>query len=161
MFEHCECFKWHPSLFFSAPLTIYPSLHLSLSRPLPLSPFPCPSVTALVHPHVYLCYKAEESGRLKMKTPNQSVVVCSFLSECVRVGGCVHVCYMHSSILFGYKLLFYIQGWNSSPLHRPLHSCFLNLPIPLISSPSFSHGQVAHLASQDRCQPLTKSDILI
>lgn len=44
----------------------------------------CPSVMAPVHPHVYLCYKAEESGRLKMKTPNRESLCARFVSVCMH-----------------------------------------------------------------------------
>lgn len=120
-------------------LSLFLPLSLFLFPPLPPSPSLCPSVMALVHPHVYLYYKAEESGRLKMKTPTRECLCAHFVNVYVHGYVCVN---MHSFILFGSKHLFYIQGWNSSALHRPLHSCFPSLPIPLLSSSS-RHGQVA------------------
>lgn len=131
-------------MFQMTSLSLFLPLSLFLSPPLPPFPSSCPSVMALVHPHVYLYYKAEESGRLKMKTPTRECLCAHFVN--VYVHGYVKLCVcvnMHSFILFGYKHLFYIQGWNSSALHRPLHSCFLSLPIPLISSSSSCNGQVA------------------
>lgn len=81
------------SLFLPPSLSI--SLSIFLSPPLPPFPSPGPSVMALVHPHVYLCYKAEESGRLKMKSPTRECLCAHFVN--VYVNGyvctlCVRVC---------------------------------------------------------------------
>lgn len=79
------------------------SIYLSISSSPSLTPCasPCPSLMALVHPHVYLCYKAEESGRLKMKTPTREHLcvhfvnahalsnVCESVPASLRGGTCV------------------------------------------------------------------------
>lgn len=62
---------------------------ITVSFSAPLSTSPCPSVMPLVHPHVYLYYKAEESGRLKMKTPTRECLCAHFVDVCVHEHVCV------------------------------------------------------------------------
>lgn len=159
------CFKWHPSLFFPDPISLY--LSISSSPSLTLCASPCPSVMALVHPHVYLCYKAEESGRLKMKTPTREHLCVHFVNAQMRSAMCarvcprrcveVHVCdrvWICTLLSFLDRSIFFIFK-GGIPLHFATHCipAFSALSIPLISGPNFRHGQVPHFfvsAWQDR-----------
>lgn len=61
------------------------SLFLPFPDPLQVRLFNLiPSVMELVHPHVYLWYKAEESGRLKMKTPTRELLCAHFVNAYVH-----------------------------------------------------------------------------
>lgn len=67
-------------MFQMASLSLFLPFSLFLSPLLPPSSSLCPSVMALVHPHVYLYYKAEESGRLKMKTSTRERLCAHFVN---------------------------------------------------------------------------------
>lgn len=94
MWKENECFKWHYSLFLTSRL--YRSI--SLSPPLPPTSSPCPSVMALVHPHVYLCYKAEESDRLKMKTQTRTCL-------CVHFVNMFTMCECEYALFYSFQIL--------------------------------------------------------
>lgn len=135
------CFKWHPSLFFPDPISLY--LSISSSPSLTLCASPCPSVMALVHPHVYLCYKAEESGRLKMKTPTREHLCVHFVNAQMRSAMCARVCeyalfypfWIEASFLYSR-----VEFLSTSP-----HTAFLLFqPSPFLSSP-------AQISATDRC----------
>lgn len=89
------CFKCHCSFLFSDPLQV---------RLFNL----IPSVMELVHPHVYLWYKAEESGGLKMKTPTRELLCAHF----VNAYGDMWLCRGNAQpfIRFRYNFFFWYLG---------------------------------------------------
>lgn len=94
------CFKCHCSFLFSDPLQV---------RLFNL----IPSVMELVHPHVYLWYKAEESGGLKMKTPTRELLCAHF----VNAYGDMWLCRGNAQpfIRFRYNFFFLILRCEVSP----------------------------------------------
>lgn len=137
-----KCFKRHCLHFYADPLSVH-LFHLSLH--LPISPSPFPSVMALVHPHVYLCYKAEESGRLKMKTPTRECLCAHFVSmycTCTIIWctGCVWVGEGKCTLLSFCQHFFFIFRGRIffSPFQLWLHIFFpfLFFFLPILASSS-------------------------
>ena len=142
------------TLFFCPSLFIYLSISLSLLLPPSTSPYP--SVMVLVLPHVYLCYKAEESGRLKMKTPTRECLCARFVNlyvhwcvcaECETVCEYVLLYPFCTQASFLYSRVEFLSTWPPTALPFSQPPCSSHLLQPQTGGFSFSStcliGQVS------------------